>query len=646
MKRGRKEMNGLKGLRRARGVLCWARSYMEGAADLFWGKLVAAILIGMSFSMAWAVERVQYGQDIEIRGGWNAVYLMVSPQMTADELFGSWPVNFVAAYDPSAFLETKQYSIEGSTEGALKGGYRMWQRGDAGATSITRLTGNTVYLFYATNRMSKVATVRVYGVPVAPRMTWHVSEQSGEYDGLKNLIGVSVGNEATTTIGSYFDGLDVGEVEFRKLYGTDVNKPSQAVYPKNTGLSAGSALVVSAKKVSDWSGVLNVSPMSGIDFGTNGTMGVVTVRNDGTVARTVRVELEKGFESNALASPPVPMGLMIKDTSTVLGSSGWTNFTDGVGYEKTLAAGETMRLSLAVDRTAYTDGTKGTYYGGLLVVKDVDGGSNMRVVVPVELTSAGDASGETAWPKGIWILTAELKTVSFVGAERLEVKKDELEDKDTGETYTHVYTNKVNGISDVAAGGKMKVRLPMAVDREGNMCLVQRMWYGHDTNGVLHVIEGSNESAVPLYSPRRISTVFLPTDQVRIGAESGGKFGATVRFPFVVGERSNVNPMRHSLHPQHDGYQFDFETPSPSGDDLQNYIGTIKPEVFSITNVVNLMWTEGEGGTAWSPEETLTGELIWEFGGLRHEGTVHARGPFTMKRISAASLEKGKAAGK
>ena len=633
MKRVRKEMNGLKGVRRAMSVLCRLRSYVSGAA----------VLLGMS-SMAWAVERVQYGQDIEIRGGWNAVYLMVSPQMTADELFGSWPVNFVAAYDSSAFLETKQYSIEGSTEGALKNGYRMWQRGDAGATSITRLTGNTVYLFYATNGMSQATKVRVYGVPVAPRMTWHVSEQSGEYDGLKNLIGVSVGNEAKTTIGSYFDGLDVGEVEFKKLYGTDINKPSQTVYPKNTGLSAGSALVVSAKKVSDWSGVLNVSPMSGIDFGTNGTMGVVTVRNDGTVARTVRVELEKGFESNALAAPPVPMGLMIKDTSTALGSSGWTNFTDGVGYEKTLAAGETMRLSLAVDRTAYADGTKGTYYGGLLVVKDVDGGSNMRVVVPVELTSAGDASGETAWPKGIWILSAELKMVSFVG-EQTKVVKSMLTDKETGKDYEHVYTNKVKGISDVAAGGKMKVRLPMAVGRGGEMCLLQRMWYGRETNGVLHVIEGSNESPVPLYSARRISTAFLPTDQVRIDAESGGQFGKEAHFRFVVGERSNVNPMRHSLHPQHDGYQFDFKTPSPSGDDLQNYVGAIKPEVFSITNVVDLKWAEGEGGTAWDPEETLTGELDWEFGGLRHEGAIHAKGPFTMKRISAASLEKGEVSG-
>ncbi len=592
-------------------------------------NVYSLIVVLMVCVMAQASGRVKFAQEVSLKPGWNAFYLGVAPDETPDELFGEWPINFVGAYDAASFLETRQYSMSASSEGALVGGYRVWQRGDVGVTTLKGIAANTVYLCFATNQMS---AVKIYGTPVAPRQTWHVSDKN-----TLNLVGISAAEE--TTIADYFDGLDVGNTIYKRLYGLKQEKVSEVDFGRKEMLKMGSVLAIDSTKVSDWSGVLNVSPMGGIDFGTDGALRTVTVRNDGAKARTVRVKMSRGSAANALEVPSVPMGLMVKDTTTLLGAEDWKSFSLSDVFEKELAAGETLKLSIAVDRTKYAAGTKGVYYGALLVVEDVDGGSNMRVVVPVELTSDGGASSATAWPKGIWVLAAELDKVSFVGAERMEEKKETLVDKD-GVEYTQVYTNKVKGISDVASGGKMKVRLPMAVNREGEMCLLQRLWYGHDANGVLHVIEGSNASKVPLYSPRRISTAFLPTDQVKIAAADGSKFGAAAWFEFVVGERSNVNPMRHSLHPQHDGLQFDFETVSPSGDDLENYIGTIKPEVFSITNTVNLTWTEGKGGSAWQPEETLSGELIWEFGGLRHEGTIRARGPFTMKRLSAADLEK------
>ena len=594
---------------------------MKRKVSIFLGCLMSVLLLEAS--------RVKFVQEVSLDVGWNAFYLGVAPDETPDELFSSWPVNFVGAYDAAAFLETRQYSMSASSEGALVGGYRVWQRSDAGVTTLKGVAANTVYLCFATNAMSGV---KIYGTPIAPRQTWHVSDQ-----GTLNLVGISAAGE--TTLADYFDGLDVGNTVYKRLYGLKQAKVSEGDFGRNEMLKMGDVLAIDSTKVSDWSGVLNVSPMSGIDFGTNLTRQVLSVRNDGSKARTVRVTMQRGVVPDGEV-PTVPMGLMMKDTTTGLGDGDWKSFSLSDVFEKELAVGETLKLSLAVDRTQYAAGTKGFYYGALLMVEDVDGGSEMRVVVPVEVTSDGGASSQTAWPKGIWILSAELNKVSFVGGEELVTNKVETVDKDTNEVSTYEYTEKVKGTRDVAAGGTMKVRLPMAVGRDGSMVLLQRLWYGHDTNGVLHVMVGSTESKVPLYSPRRISTAFLPTDQVKIAAESGGKFGAVARFPFVVGEKSNVNPMKHALHPQHDGLQFDFEKSSPSGDDLLNYTGTIKPEVFSITNAVNLTWTEGEGGTAWSPEETLTGELIWEFGGLRHEGTIRAKGSFTMKRISAASLEE------
>lgn len=371
------------------------------------------------------------------------------------------------------------------------------------------------------------------------------------------------------------------------------------------------------------------------------------MRNDGAQARTVQVALDAGVAEDPRAVPPLLPGLMIRDATTAaaVATNAWAEFSTSAPWRGTLAAGQTVKLQLALDRNELA-GAAGTYYGGLLKITDVDGGSAMQVTLPIEATGDGGEAAARAWPKGIWLASAALDTVTFVGTPvaitNTVLEVTNIVDSVTGELTTITNETQDAGVSipttEVAAGGTMKVRLPLYVDTEGGMTLLQRFWYGRDAEGVLHVIAGSETSDVKLVDPRRVSTAFLPTDQVKYPATSGS-FGATALFRFTVAETSNVNPMRHALHPQHDGKRFDFETPSPSGDDLGNYAGTIKPESFSITNTVEFVW-DGTSGTAWHPEETLNGTLIWEFDGLRHEGTLRARGKFTMKRISSASVEK------
>ena len=193
---------------------------------------------------------------------------------------------------------------------------------------------------------------------------------------------------------------------------------------------------------------------------------------------------------------------------------------------------------------------------------------------------------------------------------------------------------------EIPARGRMSVRLPVYVDNEGGVTLLQRFWYGRDTNGTLRVFAGSvSNTPCALTGIRRVSTPFLPTDQPLIAADADAVFGRAASFAFTVGENSNVNPMRHPLHPRHDGLSADYSSPAPSGDDLKNYLFTVKPEIFSITNRVSVRWSETEAA-AWNPAEVLSGKLIWEFDGLRREGTVRASGPLSMRRISSATLER------
>ncbi len=602
--------------------------------------VISTCLLGiLSFH---AEARVEMAQKVSLVQGWNAVYLRVGPSDRADAFFADWPVDWVAAYDPAAFQETRQYSGTDSSEGTVRTAYKVWRRGDLGASSLVGVPGNAIYTCFATNAWTKT----IYGTPLAPRLSWHPCGTNAAL----NLVGLSVATGKTVTVANYFSGLDSGAATYFRFCGTNVVAPTMGMVWSSESFVQGEVLAVDATKVSDWSGVLYVSPVTGVDFGTNAFPLTVSVRNDGATARTVSVALSAALLPVLADTPTVPQGLMLKDVSAQLDSqtNTWTSFIPDVPFSKRLAAGETLALNLALDRTQMS-AVAGIRYGALLSFRDVDGGSEMEVTIPIEATSDGGVAAARAWPNGIWLASAELDTVTHFG-ETQEVSNEVFSvsnviDAVTGETT--VVTNfdyelsTVVETSDIPSGGKMPVRLPMYVARDGSMSLLQRFRYGFDEDGGLHVYSGAvTNPPVKLTGGRRISSSVLPVDMPVIVSEAG-LFGANATFRFTVAGDARSNPMRHPYHPQHDGLAgVAFEKPAPSGDDLENYAGTVKPELFSITNVVEFVWDDASKGAAWNPEETLSGTLKWEFGGLRHEGTIRATGRFTMRRITSAPVEK------
>lgn len=591
-------------------------------------------LVALAGCVSFARAGVQSSQPVSLTTGWNAFYLTVAPDGDPSEVFGKWPVAWVAAYDPAAFQHTKQYSGAESNEGTSETGYLVWRRDNPGVTTLFGVPAGTVYVCFATNSWSGT----LYGRPQAPRLTWHRSSS----DESMNLAGLST--YAPTTLSGYFSGLDVGNATYRHYCGPDPANPILGQVFANESFNRGDVIVMDSRSVSDWSGVLYVSPLTGVDFGTNLTQASVSVRNDGATARTVKINLSAGTGRALTDIPTVPTGLYCRDAAGVATNEPWRVFSVDQPFSKRLEPGETLRLELALDRTSL-EAAAGTLYGGLLNVTDEDGGSFMIATIPLEATSDGGASSETAWPKGIWIASAQLGNVTFVGVDRsTKTKGEEIggnkeEDPEVVTDIDDPKDHETVPMNDIAAGGTMTVRLPMYIDREGNMKLLQRIRYGRDADGVLHVYAGTVTNFPALTDVSRISSAVLPTDIPVIPSATNAVFGGAATFPFTVAERSGVNPMRHALHPQHDGLDFDFAEPTPTGDNIQNYVSTVKPELFSITNRVNFTWNPVRG-TAWSPDETVRGTLVWEFDGLRREGTLRASGPFTMKRISSATLEE------
>ena len=170
-----------------------------------------------------------------------------------------------------------------------------------------------------------------------------------------------------------------------------------------------------------------------------------------------------------------------------------------------------------------------------------------------------------------------------------------------------------NRTDGVTAGGRMKLNVYVRVETNGTAHLLQRV----TVNGT------------------RLSSAVLPVDLPDTPAASG-TFGATdfpLTFNYTIGATSPSNPFRHALHPLFDNKQMDFKTPAPDGDNVTNYVGSVKPESFSIGGRVEFLFNE-TAATAWTPVEKLSGTCKWSYTGVRRDGPVVAEGTFTMQRIA------------
>jgi len=486
---------------------------------------------------------------------------------------------------------------------------------------------NSVLVAFATN----ACTATLYGTPQAPRITWHDSLTRGTM----NLVGFSTWSDTVTD--AYFSGLDVGDAPFY-VFGGGTNPSVPSILPVTMvgarHFNDGEVLLLDSKKVSDWSGVFNVSPATGLDFGTELSKATLEVRNDGRENRTVRLTVRQGEVRPGAGEPPAVPDLHYRDGLSSVTNGPWTALAADGSVQREILTGETWRVQLAVDRTKMT-APSGTVYGAILDFRDVSeatvneknvlvGGSHMRACVPLAVTSVGPEAHADGL-RGLWLATAELDTVTYLQA-KTEYKGER--------TF------------DVPSGGKMVVRLPVYIESQGGlqMWLLQRFWYGRDTNGVLKVFSGAVKSAgEPLTDLKRLSTPFLPTDHVELKFEKPTlTAGEDARVTFVVGEKSYVNPMYHARHPQHDAKDADFKWPTPSGDNMENYKGLDKPETFSITNTLEFAWDATNAD--WEAEKTITGTLRWHFNGLRHkegeapDGELRAKGRFTMKHLTSAAV--------
>ena len=547
-------------------------------------------------------------QSLSLVQGWNAVYVEVAPDAAADDLFADWPVDHVGLYDPASFLATRQFGADWDSEGLTGSSMALWKRGFPEASSLSRVPAGSVLVTYCTNESHSV-TIR--GVPAAPRTTWHVSGTNAVY----NFFGFSTTQQ--TDISAYLEGSPCEGVKSRAYYrivgdNLDAGPGPIEVRSWNSKVSDGDVLLLPSDDLSDWSGVLFVSPMNGVDFGQDGVKATLTVRNDGKSPRTVSVALEQAANAAELQlSGTLPLCLHVRDADVARTNAAWSAALSGYGpvTKKELAPDETWRLEFGLDRTAFSSLVKGLSFGALLRITE-DGDSHAKVVVPLAGETSGVVVPDAALPVGLWVADVQFDHVLAPGS--------------TVGTET---------------GGAAKLRLPIHIDANGKVRLLQRVVTAGEiaADGTYTYRLYAGSAVVPSTATMvtRISAVCLPTETPVI--EAAGESDSVIAFSFTVAADGATSILRHPLHPQHDGLRWDFSTPAPSGDDFQNYKGDVKPETFSVGNRIEMSFGLNGGEAAWNPEGTKSGTCRWTFSGLMRQGNIVLSGPMTVKRVSSVA---------
>ena len=431
-------------------------------------------------------------ETISLTNGWNAVYLESTPDdTTPDDFFADMPdVLRVGCYESSVYSSTEQILPDGTTNAQKPVAYYVWNRdGVEAEQTLEAVRGGRCYLIYATNTVTKT----FYGTPELPHISWQESDS-----GFTTLAGVSIPAGESVDTYKYFGEGPLGAAKAKVpyfVYGDDIDEPQFAAIMPFRGtpdVDGGVAYQFECEGVEEWPGVVRVGVpnMSGaLEFSGEGCLQTLKVDNAGTTNRTIRV----AYGPSELASETQP-ALQVYIPKDGTNAAHWAEFST---HDFKLGVGESASLVLTLDNTKLTEG--GTF-AALVTVSDLDGGTKMRVRVPVKAERVAESDTNAKFPKGLW--------------------------------YGNVALSQVDRLSDAApaeAGGTMKLNMMVFVDGEGAAHLMQRVNVGD----------------------RRVSVMFPDVATCSVTATAGSFGDALLQFDWVVDENARDNPFRHAWHPDH-----------------------------------------------------------------------------------------------
>jgi hypothetical protein len=233
-------------------------------------------------------------QVVEIKQGWNSVFLEVTPEDKSPEaFFANTPVNIAAA--PLTTGQSAQYSSDPSVNRLHMEGWACWYSKDNPQSFLSTLfaiQGNQAYLLHSSESFVLTVTGTVQHRPIK----W----QPDRF----NMVGFSVMNPAAPTFAQFFQGSVAhrGKPIYRLVSGSwrKVVDPSAAV------MRSGEAFWMFCDGTSGYQGPLRVVPNSLDGMLLSSEPGTLELYNDSSYPISMTVEHLVG------ETAPPPLSIIVQ----------------------------------------------------------------------------------------------------------------------------------------------------------------------------------------------------------------------------------------------------------------------------------------------------------------------------------------------
>jgi hypothetical protein len=282
-------------------------------------------------------------QTLNLRAGWNAVFLEVEPaNPNPSAVFTNMPIDIVARYFPRT--SPVQYIVDPSSAPWNESGWGVWYgptRPESIISSLHSIHGQKAYLVHTTS----ACTWNIGGTAVFERLSW----QADSF----NLLGFCIDENMPPTFGRFFAGAGsrIGE----RIYQLDAEGKWQPVLAAATTIRPGEACWVYCRGKTDYQGPMDVkiAGLGGLDFGGTGSGLDVELINCLSEPATVTLEVVPG-------GGDLPLSQVLRDvsqmqfsypelpavTQLIIGPSQMESFRLQVRRERMIAATQTKLIKI------------------------------------------------------------------------------------------------------------------------------------------------------------------------------------------------------------------------------------------------------------------------------------------------------------
>ncbi len=579
-------------------------------------------------------------ETIELKAGWNGVFLHVDPSHESiDDLIAqdiNSPITQIWRWNvPTAgnfYTSPTEYTQTAT-------GWKQWIRNDVDS-DLQTLTGDTAYLVEVAEDYSWT----IKGRPVVPRSNW-------DLNGL-NLLGFPTDPATPPMIEDFLNAAsDVQSANFEvfEYAGTDLGstnpKEVQPFLFRNKAMTRGKAFWMRSGEVfNQYFGPFEVdlAGRDGLNYRSTGSALSFRIRNMSGQPLTVSMNLlsSEAPPAGQAAIDAIPPLLVRGPLDPQTLSAGYTVLAPGIGngMSWTLTAkdeeGSEVEVVLGIDRSSIVE-PPGSFLAGLL--KFTDSLGMMEVAMPVEATVGSDA--------GLWVgqaLVTEvgqyLKTYADGALDPLIITNADVvvtNDLQISTTGSYIVDSVNRDITSVAR--PFPLRLIVHRPESANALLLQQVYFGVDvySNSVITRQESVLDPG-KYDQARRVTATHLPWTEENPGwlfdgtLDRGNSIKASIATPY---NDQRSNPFLHTYHPDHDNLDARFRQELVQGSESYTIEREIQLDVdFPGTNFTDRVRAHEELFGAY--QETIRVMGLPRAGGTNDMQVFEVRGLFSLGRVS------------